>query len=223
MQKDGTLNLDHLHSLIDEQTKAVVIHHINSETGLIQDLTAVGNMILKCNKKTLFIADTIQSAGKIMIPWQEAKLDFVLISGHKTGAPGGAAAVFTEKKVSADFKFNNYFKNLRTVEHLKSRPVPAIVFALVKSVETLYEMMQENYGKAVELNNLIRKRVNELKLFNNKKIIFPAKKDLATPYIINFIMPGIQSAVIVRMLSEKILLFHRAVLVLLKVESLVKF
>ena len=203
---DGRVDLEHLAKLLDEKTVLTSIHHVQSETGVIQDLAAVRKVIDKEAPQSIFMSDTIQSAGKIKIPWNEAKLDIISVSGHKTGAPACGALLLNDHNLKIK-AFCKYLKLCRKEYYTASRPEPAAVLALTQCLAKQQIEQAENLAKINKINNFLRQELPKLKLFNNKKIILTMPEENASPYILHFIVPGYQSGVLVRMLSEESVYF----------------
>lgn len=202
----GHVDLQHLRKLLDKDTVLCAINHVQSETGIIQDLTAIGKVVKEYAPQAVFMSDTIQSAGKISIPWKEAQLDIITVSGHKTGAAGGAALLF--RKDNAVMKeFNDYLQHCRKDYFTASRPQIPAAKALANGIERSCEKQLENIEKIQKINSFLRLKLPELKLFNGKKITFTVAADQTSPYILHFIVPGYQSAVLVRILSQENIYF----------------
>ena len=196
---NGRVDPEHLSALLDKNTVLTSIHHVQSETGVIQDLTAIRKIINNHAPQSLFMSDTIQSAGKIPIPWNKAELDIISVSGHKIGAPA-CAALLLKPKLSA---FIEYLKLCRKEYYTASRPEPAAMLALAQGVAKKHKEQAENFEKINKINTFLRKELLKLKLFNGKKIILTISAKQASPYILHFIVPGYQSGVLVRMLSQE--------------------
>jgi len=196
---DGRIDPKHLAELLDEKTVLTSLHHIQSETGVIQDLVAIREVINAQAPQSIFMSDTIQSAGKIDIPWEEAKLDIVSISGHKIGAPGGAALLINPKLTA----FAEYLKLCRKEYYTASRPEPAANLALADGVVKKQKEQIENFDRISKINEFLRQELPRLKLFNDKKILLTIPTENASPYILHFIVPAYQSGVLVRMLSQE--------------------
>jgi cysteine desulfurase len=203
---NGKVDLEHIAQLLDEKTVLTSIHHVQSETGVIQDLAAIREVINIHAGQSIFMSDTIQSAGKINLPWSEAKLDIVSVSGHKIGSPACAALLLNGKNPKIN-SFSEYLKLCRKEYYTASRPEPAAMLALAQCVVKKQAEQAENFAETDKINSFLRRELLELKLFNDKKIILTIPEENASPYILHFIVPGYQSGVLVRMLSEESVYF----------------
>lgn len=91
--KDGWYGERELMPLIqDEKTGLVSVMYINNETGLVNDVSAIGDA---CNKNgILFHVDAVQAAGIIPLNVDAAHADFMTVSSHKINGPKGVGCLF---------------------------------------------------------------------------------------------------------------------------------
>ncbi|MCP3966823.1 MAG: aminotransferase class V-fold PLP-dependent enzyme [Lentisphaerae bacterium] len=200
--KNDHIDLDNLAKSIDKDTKMLAIHHVQSETGMTQDLAAVSKILKEVAPNAIFLADTIQAAGKIEIPWNEARLDVISTSGHKLGSPGGAALVM-RKANPVTVKLNSYLESCRKERYLIGRAEPSTAITLSRCVEKRCREMQKSFDKVFVINQFLRDKLSEKPLPNGEKVKLTTSNENSSPYILHFIAKGYQSGVLVRMLSEK--------------------
>ena len=95
---DGSVNIDHLLSLIDDKTSLVSVIHVNNETGAINDIVSIARAVKAKNSKTLFHSDGVQAFGKIPFKLTE-DIDLYSVSAHKIGGIKGCGALVKRKSV----------------------------------------------------------------------------------------------------------------------------
>ncbi len=183
---------EQLEPLLDSDTAVVAVHHVQSETGAATDLKAVRGLLDRKAPGALLLADTMQSAGKLPLPWREARIDFGFLSGQKLGAPCGAA-VFCAKEHA------KVLLSLRSAEHLAGRCVPAAVLTLADCAAEAVARLPENLRHAANLKETLFRELERNSIPFRKTIPDGA----ASPYISHFLIPPYQGAILTRALYER--------------------
>lgn len=99
---DGRVDLDELQTALRADTQLVSVMHVNNETGVVQDIAAIGEL---CHRHdVLFHCDAAQSVGKLPLDLASLPVDLLSISAHKMNGPQGIGALFIRSRAGCGVK-----------------------------------------------------------------------------------------------------------------------
>jgi cysteine desulfurase len=197
--RDGRLDPEGLAECLDAGVGLVAVHDVQNETGVRQDLTAIRAAMRRRCPDAVLMVDTVQSAGKLPIPWREAEIDLAFVAGHKLGAPAGAALLWHGRRLPG---LGRWLREVRERDHRIGRPDPAIALTLAEAVRRAEAGRASRVDMVARLNARLRQGLRSLSLPKDATFAeVPA--EIASPYIVSCRLPPYQGAVLVRMLSER--------------------
>ena len=158
VDKDGFVNLEELEDIIREDTAIVSVGAVNSETGAIQDLRKISEIIKGKNKNTYFHTDFVQGLGCTNIKFDKIPVDAITISGHKIYAPKGIGAIYVNKGV----KLTNVIYGSNAENGIVKRTMPTeLILAFAKAVEILAKEEKKEMEHSQKLKGMLANKISE--------------------------------------------------------------
>ncbi len=192
INKDGSVNIDSLISLIDKNTTLVSVVHVNNETGAINDINKIAKIVKEINKNIVFHSDGVQAFMKL--PYKlSSDIDLYSASAHKINGLKGVGLLAKNKKLGnlkplilGGGQENSLRSGTENVFGIK-----VFEYAMLEHNKTL----AQDYEKAVFLKNYL--------LDNLDKTLFKIiSTDSCSPYIISLSAVGLKGEVLMHKLEE---------------------
>ena len=192
VNKEGVVEVNYLKEAIKDNTILVSIMSINNETGAINPIKEIGEL-LKNYPKIAFHVDMTQAIGKVHVPLDN--IDMFSFAGHKIHGLLGSGALIKDRKIILE-PINNgggQENNLRSGTN-----TVALSASLAKALRIAINKQKENYLKVSNLRDYL---VNYLK--DNPQLYHLNSFSLDNPYIVNFSTLKHKASVVVEALSNK--------------------
>ncbi len=191
VNKDGLIDLKQLENTIRKETLLVCIMWVNNETGVIQPINEISELVH--NAGSIFMTDATQAVGKIPTDILENNIDIMCFSAHKMYGPKGIGALFLNSETVNK-------KHILPLQHggghengLRSGTlnVPAIV-GFGKACEIAFNEMKTNAATILNLRNSI-----ENDLLNIKGSFVNGSKNQRLYNTLNICLPNFDATVFI--------------------------
>ncbi len=95
---NGSVDLDHLAGLLNEETIYLSVIAVNNETGACNDIEAIRTLRDKLAPRALLHVDYVQAWTRMPLNLRRSGVDFASFSGHKIHAPKGIGLLYVREK-----------------------------------------------------------------------------------------------------------------------------
>lgn len=192
LDKFGKIDEEDLRKNLNEKVKLVSIIHVSNETGVVNDVKQLAQMIKAFNKNILVHSDGVQAFGKIKINLQDLGVDMYTISSHKIYAPRGIAGLWIKNGIVVDTLL--YGGGQEDGFRSSTENVAGAV-AFSYAATKVFKELQQNYDKVLNLKNNFVSRLKNSQVSQFLK--FNSNED-CVPYILSISVSGIKGEVLVR-------------------------
>lgn len=195
-EETGRIEPQKIIELLREDTLLVSLMHANNETGVIQPVKEIGDVL--CEKGILFHVDATQSCGKLVPELRDIKYNMLSLSAHKLSGPQGVGALILKKKRYKLPPIKAISYGGQQEHGIRPGTVPvALVAGLGKACELSNEEYSENITKYIEKKQAVIEMIEQSGL----KYQFNGTQEYCMPNTINVSFLGVESEAL--MLSSK--------------------
>jgi len=96
----GSLDLDQLSQTVGQHTKLVSVMLVNNETGIIQPLAEVAEILAERAPQAVFHTDAVQAVNWLDVATHTRPAQLISLSAHKFGGPKGVGVLIARRGVN---------------------------------------------------------------------------------------------------------------------------
>lgn len=168
----GLVDISHLESLMDEEVILVTIASVNSETGLVQPIERIAELLQ--NYKCFFHVDATQSIGKIKMNLK--KVDLVSFSAHKFYGLKGIGCLIKKESINLEPLLHG---GKSTTKFRSGTPALPLIASMSKALRLADMQIQDSYR---HVKHLKTKLIQELSKYSDVSI---NSNEYCLPHILN--------------------------------------
>ena len=192
----GRISPEVLESAITPETILVSIMHVNNETGVIQDIVALGNLLAERN--IFFHVDAVQSVGKLPISLSELPIDGLSFSSHKIYGPKGIGGLFLRRRSKVNIE--PIITGGGQEYGIRPGTLPTHqIMGLAKAIEIASQKMSKDFEHVSSLSQHILKECQKV-----PDIEINGSLEYRLPNIINLSFIGVDSVSLITSLQHEV-------------------
>jgi len=173
-------------AVIRPDTLLVSVMAVNNETGVIQQIEKLGELLSDC--EAFFHVDAAQAFGKLIDPLRNKRIDMLSISGHKVFAPKGVGALITRRRRFKRPPLRPLTFGGGQERGLRPGTLPVALIAGLGLASTL--ALAEHNERASQCGRL---RADALAALEPLRIVMNGDPTRTVPHTLNFSVPGVDS------------------------------
>lgn len=188
--EEGLIDLEHLKTLLTDDTILVSIASVSSELGLLQPIDEIGT-IVKQYPKCFFHSDMTQSMGKIDVSL--TNVDLISFSAHKFYGIKGIGCLIKKEKIELLPLIHG---GESTTIYRSGTPAVPLIASMAKALRIALSNLSEKQSKVLEYSNDLKKKLLEI-----PEITLNSTSH-SIPHILNFSVVGIKPETLLHALES---------------------
>jgi len=192
LKRDGSADLEALKNLVKPNTALVVFSSVNSDTGVIQPIYEIVDIVRAKNPKAHIHCDAVQSFCKYDMDVEKLGLDSCVISAHKIYGPKGIGALWVKKGTSLKpIMYGGAQQDYRPGTENNSGIIGLAKAVGLFDIKATFDHVSGLYKILIE------------KLPSNCVLTVEPSREMVNPYIINIMLPNIYGQTVMNALSSR--------------------
>lgn len=186
----GVIDLEHLKTLLRDDTILVSINAVNSEIGIKEPINEVGK-ILRSYPKCFYHVDLTQAIGKIDVCFTD--IDLASFSAHKIYGLKGIGCLIKKNNILLESLIHG---GKSTTLFRSGTPAHPLIVSISKALRLINNDLNSNYLYVEKLNNYLKEQLI------NKKDVYINSNEYCIPHILNVSIKGIKAETFMHALEE---------------------
>lgn len=190
LTKEGLIDLEHLKSLLNNDTILVSIASVSSELGLLQPIDEIGT-IVKQYPKCFFHSDMTQSIGKVEVPI--TNVDLISFSAHKFYGIKGIGCLVKKEKIELLPLIHG---GESTTIYRSGTPAVPLIASMAKALRIALSDLSEHQDSVLMYSTYLKSellKIPEVTLNST---------ECSIPHIMNFSVRGIKPETLLHALEK---------------------
>lgn len=179
-KEDGTVDLEHLKSLMRDDTILVTINAINSEIGIVQPINEIGKIVHEY-PKCFYHVDITQAVSKIDIDL--SNIDLASFSAHKFFGLKGIGVLIKKEKVVLEPLIHG---GKSTTVFRSGTPAHPLIVSISKALRLASVDLDKKYKYVQELNSHLKEELSKY------EDVYINSNDKCLPHVLNISVVGIK-------------------------------
>jgi cysteine desulfurase len=183
---DGRIDLNHLKSLLRQDTVLLSVCYVDSETGVTQDIAAIGD-IVSSYPNCFFHVDATQAVGKlppdVLLPALD-KADVYVFSPHKFFGLNGSGVLIKKEDVMLETQMHG---GVSSTPYRSGTPALGLAAAAEKALSLAMNGAPDAYAHIEKLNRRLRAALTKYPKVKINSTAF------SVPHILNISIPGVKT------------------------------
>lgn len=186
----GIVKIDELEKKIKDDTILVTIASVNSETGLMQPIDKIGE-VLKKYPKCFFHVDMTQSIGKVNIPLDN--VDLMSFSAHKIFGIKGIGCLIKKDGIELQSIING---GKSTTKYRSGTPAIALIASISKALRLALTDLDSKYEYVKSLNENLKE------FFKKYDMVHINSNEYCIPNMLNISIKNVKPETMLHALEE---------------------
>lgn len=179
--ESGRIHVKDLEKALTDETILVSIMYVNNETGVIQPIEEIGEILQE--HQALFHTDAVQAIGLLPINVEQLQVDLLSASAHKINGPKGSAFLYVKEGIHLQPQF--YGGEQERKVRAGTENVPQII-GFEKCISLLQKEKDKQYDSYTRLKERFLTSLRE----NGIDFEINGDEEYTVPSIVNISFPG---------------------------------